>query len=94
MSSSIRIAEGWPGSEIAFMACGKAAGRPFVVGVSRTVAASRDRHDLEDFVIARAAEVQEAAERDPNAWDRFGLKPDPNHDGIMSRHFSSFDFGG
>lgn len=93
MSNEIRIVDGWPGSEIAFMACGTAAGRRFVVGVSSTAAATRDRYDLEDFVRSRAAAI-EAAQRDPDLWERFGLKPDPNHDGIMSRHFSSFDFMG
>jgi hypothetical protein len=91
MKRELRVAGGYPGSQIAFMTRGAAGDTPFVVGVSESVAANRSRGELEDRLIAFAERVQDEARWNPDALATFGFAPDTNHDGIMSRHFSTFD---
>ena len=88
----VRVTDGWPGSQIAYMAHGWARGKPFVVGLSRTVAATVDRLEFEDRLRARAVELAVRLQDLTPSWEQLGFTYDDGHE-VYARHFGSTDYG-
>ena len=87
----IPVTDGWPGSEIAFMAHGEARKQKFVVGISRTAAVSEERPEFEDRLRAHAIGLKLALEGSPDLeWEELGLRDDVAN-GVKARYFSTHD---